>query len=150
MDNPVSKKKIQEAEEEARKEIAEFIKMSRSADHALKLVKQEVGYIEDELGKRSIPYGGGFRGGKVKGTTYRRKVPQYYFGIPADILEAKRAIFKAFIEELEEKLAIGPKTRREAIIMFDRGHTLEELREMCRKKGLVVSGSKKQLIARLV
>lgn len=63
-------------------------------------------------------------------------------------IDIQERVYRSFIEDLERELV--PKTRREELIMYDRGHTLEELREMCRKKELVVSGSKKELIARLV
>lgn len=42
------------------------------------------------------------------------------------------------------------RTRQEELIMYDKGHTLEELKKMCRDRGLTVSGSKKELIARLI
>ena len=45
---------------------------------------------------------------------------------------------------------IMPKTEREMIEDYDRGHKLEELREMCRRKNLGVSGTKRDLIRRLV
>lgn len=36
------------------------------------------------------------------------------------------------------------------VIEFDRNHTLAELREMCREAGLSLSGSKKELAAKLI
>lgn len=145
-DNPgVSQKQIEEAEQEARNEIAKLVRGSRSTRDALEAVRYELKAIEDELGKRTIPYGGGFYGGKWRG-----RLPQYFPGAPGKILDARWRIYRDFIEELERELAVGPKTREEMLISYDRGHTLAELREMCRKKGLVVSGAKKELIARLV
>lgn len=139
----VSKKAIQEAEQEARNEIAKLISESSSTFDALRTAKQALGQMQDEIIKRTVPYGAGFWGGKWKG-----KYPQYFQGVPGKILEAKTQIYQDFIEQLEQ-VAI-PKTRREEFVMYDRGHTLEELRQMCRDKGMVVSGTKKELIARLV
>lgn len=142
--NPsVSKKAITEAEAEAKAEIARLIRESRSTADALKSARMELEAIEAELGKRTIPYGGDF---------YRKRrgrLPQAFPGVPGAILDVKRTIYKEFIEELEQQLAM-PKTRREMLIDYDRGHTLEQLKEMCRTKGLAVSGGKKELIARLI
>lgn len=142
----VSQRAIREAEEEARADLAKLVKESRSATGALEDAKLELRYIEDELGKRSIPYGAGFVAGKGR---RKRLKAQYFPGVPSKILDVRRDVFKDFIEELERQL-VAPKTRREELIMYDKGHTLEELREMCRKRGLVLSGTKKELIARLV
>lgn len=142
--NPsVSKKAITEAEVEAKDELGRLIRESRSTEDALKSARLELEAIEAELGKRTIPYGGDF---------YRKrrgKLPQLFPGVPAAILDVKRTIYKEFIEELEQQLEI-PKTRREMLVDYDRGHTLEQLKEMCRTKGLAVSGGKKELIARLI
>jgi len=142
--NPsVSKKAIAEAEQAAKDEIARLIRESRSSEDALKSARLELEAIEAELGKRSIPYGGDF---------YRKRrgrLPQAFPGVPAAILDAKRIIYREFIDELEQQLAI-PKTRKEMLIDYDRGHSLEQLKEMCRTKGLSVSGGKKELIARLI
>jgi len=142
--NPsVSKKAIAEAELEAKDEIARLIRESRSTEDALKSARMELEAIEAELGKRTIPYGGDF---------YRKRrgrLPQAFPGVPAAILDTKRIIYREFIDELEQQLAV-PKTRKQMLIDYDRGHTLEQLKEMCRKKGLSVSGGKKELIARLI
>jgi len=140
--NPVTEKQIRQAEHEAQGQIAAIVRESRSAKEALGTARLELHIIEGELGKRTIPYGGEYYSKRGK-----QKL-QYYRGVPSKILDTKWRVFKDFVEGLEKQLI--PKTRREELIMFDRGHTLEELREMCKKKGLVVSGSKKELIARLV
>ncbi len=42
------------------------------------------------------------------------------------------------------------KTTRETVVDYDRNHSLEELRKMCRDKGVTVSGDKKTLARRLI
>lgn len=142
--NPsISKKAITGAEQEAKDEITRLITQSRSSEDALKSARMELEAIEAELGKRTIPYGGDF---------YRKrrgKLPQAFPGVPGAILDVKRTIYKEFIDELEQQLGM-PKTRKQMLIDYDRGHTLEQLKDMCRKKGLPLSGGKKQLIARLI
>jgi len=142
--NPsVSKKAITEAEQGAKDEIARLIRESRSTEDALKSARMELEAIEGELGKRTIPYGGDF---------YRKRrgrLPQAFPGVPAAILDTKRTVYREFIEELEQQLAI-PKTRKQMLIDYDRGHSLGQLKEMCRNKGFAVSGGKKELIARLI
>jgi hypothetical protein len=145
----VTQKQIEQAEQEARDEIMKIIRESRSAQDALNTARLELSAIEDELGKRATPYGGGFARSKRARRGGKRLKAHYFPGVPSKILDAKWRVYKDFIDGLERELAM-PKTRKEELIMYDRGHTLEELKEMCRKKGLSVSGSKKELIARLI
>jgi len=138
----VTKKQIEEAKREAWQELNELVKSSRTATDALEAVKRDAGLMEIELGRRTIPYGADFWSKKGRGKQ------RYFSDVPGEILNAKWKVYKEFIEELER--GIVPKTRREELIMYDKGHTLEELRKMCRDRGLTISGSKKELIARLV
>jgi len=98
MDNPISKRRLKEAEEEARNEILELIKDARDIKEVLHQAKWELSYIEDELGKRSIPYGGGFVSGH--GTRKRIKA-QYFPGVSGEVLNIRWRIYKDFIAELE-------------------------------------------------
>jgi hypothetical protein len=141
MDNPVSKKAIKEAEEAAHAQIAEWVREGRYTEDVLANVKSEIKAIEDELGKRTIPYGGGFVVGKTR-------LPQYFPGVPAKVLDAQWRVYKDFADRLEVELAT--ESRREKLISYDRGSTLTELKAKCRERGLVVSGDKKTLIARLM
>ena len=138
----ITEKQIEDARKEAWQELDELVKNSRSATDALGIARSDADKMEIELGRRTIPYGADFwsKRGKLKG--------RYFSGEPGELLNVKWKVYKQFIEELE--LGLVPKTRHEELVMYDRGHTLEELRKMCRDRGLVVSGSKKQLIARLV
>jgi len=64
----------------------------------LKEAKSALWYIEDELGKRSIPYGGGF----VVGYGTRKRIKAQYFpGVPGEVLDIKWRAYKNFIAELE-------------------------------------------------
>ena len=104
MHDPVSKKQIEQAKQEARDDISEWTKESRYTKEILERVKNEIRLIEDELGKRTIPYGGGF--------IY--SAPRFR-GVPTAILDAKWKVYKDFADSLEIELA-RPKTRRETLI----------------------------------
>lgn len=93
-----SKKQLKEAEEEAQKEILQIIKDAHNIKEVLSYTKMELDAIEDELGKRSIPYGGGF----VAGHGRRKRLKRQYFpGVPGDILDVKWHIYKDTVAELE-------------------------------------------------
>lgn len=104
---------------------------------ALDQIASEFGYSSDEALKKDVE--------KMLRTIHRIDDMKW----EQSNIDTQERVYRSFIEDLERELLV-PKTRREELIMYDRGHTLEELREMCRKKSLVVSGSKKELIARLV
>lgn len=137
-----AKKLIEEAKSEAWQELGELVKSSRSATDALDIARRDAGLMEIELGRRTIPYGADYwsKRGKHK--------QRYYADDSGDILNVKWKVYKEFIEQLEREMV--PKTRHEELVMYDKGHTLEELQKMCRDRGLTISGSKKELIARLV
>ena len=62
-------------------------------------------------------------------------------GVPGKYVEQKRPWIPG---------QMGFESYTKYVEAMDRKYTLSELQEMCRDRGLVVSGSKKQLIARLV
>lgn len=103
---------------------------------SLDQIASELGYSSDEALKKDVE--------KILHTIHRIDAMKW----EQSNIDTQERVYRSFIEGLERESV--PKTRREELIMFDRGHTLEELRDMCRKKELVVSGSKKELIARLV
>lgn len=98
VDNPISKKRLKEAEEETRNEILKLIEGASDIKDVLHHAKWELSYIEDELGKRSIPYGGGFVVGHGR---RKRLLAQYFPGVPGEVLDIKWRIYKNFIAELE-------------------------------------------------
>jgi len=96
--SPLSKKRLKDTEEEARNEILDLIKGAHDIKEVLKDAKSDLFFIEDELGKRSIPYGGGF----VVGHGTRKRIKAQYFpGVPGEVLDIKWRIYKDFIAELE-------------------------------------------------
>jgi len=103
---------------------------------SLDQIASELGYSSDEALKKDVE--------KILHTIHRIDAMKW----EQSNIDTQERVYRSFIEGLERESV--PKTRRDELIMFDRGHTLEELRDMCRKKELVVSGSKKELIARLV
>jgi len=93
--NPVSKKQLEQAKREAAEEIVKLVKESRSIKDALATAKAEAKMMEEELGRRTIPYGADF-------WTKRGRYKQRYFAdIPGAILYAKFLVYKDFVEELE-------------------------------------------------
>lgn len=137
-----AEREIKGAGQEARDEIAKIIRESRSTQDALESAREELRAIENELGKRTIPYGGGFVAGK-------RRLPQYFPGVPGVVLDTKRRIYKDFVEELEKELEL-----RRPVYLLPREvnpytWNIPELRQMCRSEGLSDYGDKHILIARL-
>jgi len=72
-------------------------------------------------------------------------------GVPGKVHVQKRP-YSIGQEELEDysKYKRAMETPRQEIIEYDKKYTLEELKELCRKKGLPTSGDKKRLAEMLI
>jgi len=73
------------------------IQTSHTIKEVLNLAKMELDAIKNELGKRSIPYGGGFVVGHGR---RKRLLRQYFPGVPGTVLDVKWRAYKDFVEEL--------------------------------------------------
>lgn len=148
MDDPtVSKKKIQEAEQEAEQELLGLIKKGNS--HAIiDEAKETVRLMEQEIRLREEPYGHAFA---PKKTHLGRAVgaKSYFPGVSTKILDIKRTAYLNFIKDYEKEL----EQRRPVYILPRELNpyywNVPELRQMCRSEGLPDYGDKHILVARL-
>jgi len=104
-------------------EIEQIIRTSRTTEQAVQRAKAKMANIEEELRKS-----------------------------PSKLLEQKLAMYQSFVEKVEAGLRARPPLPKgeEAVIAYDREHTLKEIKEIARSKGLSTSGDKKAIIRRIL
>jgi len=144
----LTKRLIEEAENEAQQELLEIIKECREPEAIIKEAKSAVHFMEREMDLRRVPYGYEFA---PKKSSKGRSLGAigYFIGIPTAVLSIKRKIYLKFIEDFQKEIE-----ERRTIYLLPRGVSpynwnITELREMCRSEGLPDSGDKNILIQRL-